>query len=259
MSIKNYIINVSDSFVHPSRKLKNLNGKRGNGERRLYIGNDFKLIEKFTSKPWTFEFTCYKSSIPSVKNVIIIAQNGKKDTRRFYVGVKGTSNANVKLFDEVRKNVTPQDTCFIIQEEDTCFKAYVVDISEACKLNRRHCSHSKIAIRWLEHESKKIGKYIRHAENGGEYSIMTEKGYKWPVDGVCEETKTIYEFYGDYYHGNPSKYSGDDLYHGIPYSIKWEKDKKKREAFEALGYTVVTIWESEWNLVEKSIKESDIL
>jgi hypothetical protein len=127
--------------------------------------------------------------------------------------------------------------------------------SENIKGTKHTAGYSKIAIRWLDHEAKKQGVKIRHAENGGEFSIRSKKGYKLPVDGFCEETNTVFEFYGDYFHGNPKRFKGDDLYHGTPYSQKWKKDEIKTKAFEDLGYKVVIMWESDWVQYEKSLKD----
>ena len=39
---------------------------------------------------------------------------------------------------------------------------------------------------------------IQHAENGGEFYIQGIG----KVDGYCQETNTVYEFHGSYWHGN---------------------------------------------------------
>ena len=49
------------------------------------------------------------------------------------------------------------------------------------------------------------GANIKHALNGGEKRLtIGDKTYK--VDGFCEETNTIYEFYGCFWHGCPKCY-----------------------------------------------------
>ena len=50
--------------------------------------------------------------------------------------------------------------------------------------------------RWLKFLSEKFKIKIKHAKNGGEVSCGAFK-----LDGVCEETKTIFEFHGCYWHG----------------------------------------------------------
>ena len=46
---------------------------------------------------------------------------------------------------------------------------------------------------------------IRHACNGGEVVIQIN-GKTYKVDGYCENTKTIYQFHGCYFHGCSSCY-----------------------------------------------------
>jgi len=252
--MRKYVINVSDSFVHPIQKMKKDVGKVGHGERRLYVGNDNSVTTLLASKPWVFDFSKFCEPRDEIRNITLVKQDGKEDTRRFYLGVKNTTNENVKLFDEVRKSVLPQKTCFVVEEKDDVFHATVLEAEKVDKTAGKKGGYSKIAIRWLEHEAVKNNIKIKHAENGGEFCFRTQKGYKWPVDGFCEDTKTVYEFYGDYYHGNPKRFSGSDLYHGVPYSQKWEKDQCKRKTFEDLGYRVVVMWESDWIEHEKLSK-----
>lgn len=67
--------------------------------------------------------------------------------------------------------------------------------------NKCSNNYSKKSIRWLEHIAKTSNIFIQHALNIGEYRHI----YKF--DGYCKETNTVYEFYGDYWHGNPKKYN----------------------------------------------------
>ncbi len=72
---------------------------------------------------------------------------------------------------------------------------------------------------------------------------------KWyVVDAFDPNTNTIYEFYGDYWHGNPK------IYH--PYKVNKQKKKtfgklykitvEKENNLKKLGYNVISIWESDW-------------
>ena len=53
-------------------------------------------------------------------------------------------------------------------------------------------------MRWLQSETKTRGIEIKHALNGGEQRI---NGHY--VDGYLEESRTVFEFYGCYWHGCP--------------------------------------------------------
>ena len=55
-------------------------------------------------------------------------------------------------------------------------------------------NYSKKALMWLLHVEQTEGCRIRHARNGRE--VRLPEVYNFSVDGYCEETRTVYEFYG---------------------------------------------------------------
>jgi hypothetical protein len=68
--------------------------------------------------------------------------------------------------------------------------------------------HSKKSIQWLEFLAEKNKVTIQHARRGGEvmlpwYDEKTKKTYHWKFDGYDSTNKTVYEFYGCYFHGCP--------------------------------------------------------
>jgi hypothetical protein len=114
-------------------------------------------------------------------------------------------------------------------------------------------NHSKSQIKWLNFMSGLYCNEIQHAENGGEYKIPSSR---YTVDGYCQKTNTIYEFHGDFWHGNPKKYKSYDL---NPCSIKtygelYNKTIEREQYIKDNGYNLVVIWESEWIMLNKSIR-----
>lgn len=113
--------------------------------------------------------------------------------------------------------------------------------------------YSYDCILWLESTMKKEGIHIRHALNGGEYKIP---GTRYKADGYCEETNTIYEFYGDYWHGNPEVYDSTAMNKviGKPMGELYQKTIKRETQLILLGYNIIVTWENNWNnLNRKSI------
>lgn len=110
--------------------------------------------------------------------------------------------------------------------------------------------HSRVAIKWLDMLMKQEGIFIQHACNKGE-KLIRFQDHKFYVDGYCKETKTVYEFYGDAYHGNLDKYDFKDRPHPynkiITASQLWAKTKFREWLLQRAGYRVVTIWQSEFN------------
>lgn len=98
---------------------------------------------------------------------------------------------------------------------------------------------SKVETRWLDALAIDPKYRQKHLEVNG-------KIYK--VDAYVDETNTVYEFYGDYWHGNPSIYSPDDINPSShkSYGLLYEKTKQRELTLKEAGYNLVTIWESEF-------------
>jgi hypothetical protein len=100
---------------------------------------------------------------------------------------------------------------------------------------------SKIETMWLDSHR------VPNDQNHRQVSVLKNKRIK--VDGFIPETNTVYEFWGDYWHGHPTRYKPSDI---NPTSKKtfgdlYEKTQQKRQAILAAGYNLVEIWESDWD------------
>ena len=101
---------------------------------------------------------------------------------------------------------------------------------------------SKMSIIWLNYMSN--GCNIKHALNGSEKKLtIGNKTYK--VDGFCEETNTVYEFYGCFWHGCPKCYRPNII------NTKSQKDMgalndltvEKHNTIKNAGYNHVSTYE----------------
>ncbi len=76
------------------------------------------------------------------------------------------------------------------------------------------------------------------------------KGVKraYVVDAFDPNTKTIYEFDGDFWHGNPEKYPRYEINPKTKktFGSHYADTLRKKKLLMEEGYTVVSIWESEW-------------
>jgi G:T-mismatch repair DNA endonuclease (very short patch repair protein) len=74
------------------------------------------------------------------------------------------------------------------------------------------------------------------------------------VDGFDPKTNTIYEFLGDYWHGNPKKFNRYDVHplRKIKYGKLYKETFNKFDKFKSLGYNVKYIWESDWKKWNKN-------
>jgi len=68
------------------------------------------------------------------------------------------------------------------------------------------------------------------------------------VDGKIGNT--IYEFWGDFWHGNPEKFSPDmkNTKCGKTFKELYEKTMNKRQLIKDAGFQLIEIWESEYKL-----------
>jgi predicted nucleic-acid-binding Zn-ribbon protein len=82
--------------------------------------------------------------------------------------------------------------------------------------------YSKPSILWLDFLSKFYNINIKHYLNDGEFLIPITR-YK--ADGYCKENNTIYEFHGDFWHGNPEIYKQDEINKKTNCSFKELYDK----------------------------------
>lgn len=108
-------------------------------------------------------------------------------------------------------------------------------------------NYSKICIEWLENIMKNENLYIRHANNGGE-KIIKINNIKYKFDGYCETNNTVYEFLGDFWHGNPDKYNKDDInpVNKKTFGDLYKETIKRLDIIKNEGYNIVTIWESDY-------------
>jgi len=109
-------------------------------------------------------------------------------------------------------------------------------------------NYSVKAIKWLKYISAKEKLNIRHACNGGEVAISA-KGRRHKVDGYCEETKTIYQFHGCYFHGCKACYDELAINKVSQYNMKYlyKRTKSIEKVLQDEGFTIVTIWEHDFD------------
>jgi hypothetical protein len=100
-------------------------------------------------------------------------------------------------------------------------------------------NNSKIEKSWLD--------LYNIPEGYRQYCIKVKKK-KYFVDGFDPKTNTIYEFYGDFWHGNPKKFESSKINpmlnktFGELYQMTCEREK----LFVVLGYNIIGIWESDY-------------
>jgi hypothetical protein len=112
--------------------------------------------------------------------------------------------------------------------------------------------YSKISLEWLDFLKESIPDII-HIKNNpdGEYIIPNTR-YK--ADGYSEKEKTVFEFDGDYWHGNIDIYEPTRILLGGKTALQlYQRTLKKRKDIEKQGLKVVSVWESDWKRGKKAV------
>lgn len=92
------------------------------------------------------------------------------------------------------------------------------------------------------------------AENRNVWLVVNNR--KFNVDALVGDT--VYEFDGDYYHGNPAKFARDKVNHkcGVTMGELHDRTVERRKEIEDAGYKVVVMWESEWKRLSSTSSRS---
>lgn len=72
---------------------------------------------------------------------------------------------------------------------------------------------------------------------------------EYRVDGFIPETNTIYEFLGDYWHGNPKLFAKNEFnkHNEISMGELYRKTFERFDNLKNMGYNINYIWESDFN------------
>lgn len=106
---------------------------------------------------------------------------------------------------------------------------------------------------WLDYMNVPNSKRCRQV------TIFVDNGAKVQVDGFDPNTNTVYEFWGDYWHGNPEVYAPEEINatNKIPFGTLYEETLKKKSAMQSSGYVVVDMWESEWKILRERLNQQE--
>ena len=179
------------------------------------------------------------------QNIRCREQNGGKDVRRYYIGPLESSKI---LWDTFRKTLIPKECSLLIKDAGEYFDCTVILNEDIPKITKS-VSVSNSQIEYFHYLEKSLTIEICGGHNGDEFKLRNpDNGYYWPIDGYhncelhkcagsketpCQWNNHVWEFQGDYFHGNPKFYKSDTNFHDKSYQEKWNKDKKKQEFYES--------------------------
>lgn len=243
MRIKNKLTYSKEQFI---KKAAAIHGNVYNYEYIKYL-NHKTPIEIICKEHGSFLQKPYHHLNGSGCQICGQKQTGKYNTAQYIEMVRNVHNN--KYDYSITKYNTSHDYLEIICPIHGKFNqiAYYHLQGSGCPMCTKN-NYSLMAIEWLNEISKKENIYIQHAENEGEYVIPNTK-YK--ADGYCEKTNTIYEFYGDCWHGNLEIYEPNTKCHPFNSNTALELYKYTMEREQTIlnrGFNLISIWESEYSV-----------
>tara|TARA_R100001015_G_C4624844_1_gene183140 strand:- start:81 stop:2288 length:2208 start_codon:yes stop_codon:yes gene_type:complete len=103
--------------------------------------------------------------------------------------------------------------------------------------------NSAQALAWLKGIAERENIFIQHADNLGEQRIQSTP---YRVDGFCEDTNTVYEYHGCYWHGCKKCFPDRNKMHPvIDKTMKqlYVNTLKRDKIIKSLGYNLIIKWE----------------
>lgn len=133
---------------------------------------------------------------------------------------------------------------------NTCKNEWYPSIHDHITNNRGcpHCckcrGYSNAQINWIDGIMQIENIIIQYALSPEGETYIPGVG---KVDGYCHQTNTVYEFHGDFWHGNPIKYQPQDI---NPVSRKtygdlYQKTIQRDQHIRNLGYNLIVKWETD--------------
>lgn len=188
-------------------------------------------------------------------------------------GYENTSNLRRKSLEEFIKQAVKihgekyDYTCFEYKNTNTpgkiicnkCMRSFNQMpnshlAGQGCKYCSKSKQYSKSQIEWLKIRKIVDNVYIQHVENEGEYKIP---GTNYRVDGYSAETNIVYQFHGDFYHGNPKRFDINVINPKLKktYGELYQKTLDTNNIILQKGFKLVEIWEWEWVILKKIKKQ----
>jgi len=182
--------------------------------------------------------SCYKSEFYSSE----IYQNKFKNSMMKKWGVAHPIQ-NVEINKRIKNTMIERYGVPYSAMNDDLLKKSV----ETSKKNNKNFGESKVQ-KYFTSEVHNI--LVAHNLQNYETNknIKNEHGKRYNVDIVIPEINLIIEFFGDYFHGNPSIYNEQDfISHKSVTRIELnKKDDIRIEALKNMGFHILIVWEDDW-------------
>ena len=137
--------------------------------------------------------------------------------------------------------------CTVCANEWSTSPASILNEGSGCPRCARLVSKGELS--WLSHCG--VPDDAQHRQ-----VILNVEGKRFKVDGYDPVTNTVYEYWGDYWHGNPAMYDSNKKHPIVKatYGELYRKTEEKRRLLVSAGYTLVEMWDSDWRKLTSTRK-----
>jgi hypothetical protein len=205
-----------------------------------------KIHGEFLQQPVVHLRGCGCQLCGSIKN----ADAKRKSTEEFIIDAVRV-HGNQYNYDNVDYINARENIIIVCSEHGEFFQSPNVHLrgGGCSKCSSRF---SNISKEWLDMIKINYPNLRTYDDIDGEYRIPNTNYY---ADGYDEKTNTIFEFQGDYWHGNPKIFQSDQINPTTKctFGELYNKTLNKRKILEDLGYKYIEVWENDWNTLKRII------
>lgn len=226
----------ADEFV---KKAKDIHGDKYEYSQVLYINNHTKVI-----------IGCPKHGVFEQMPACHLKGYGCNDCGNETISLKKLSNTQ-EFIDKARKvhginAYTYVDTVYVNNSSKviiTCPKHGDFKQTPQNHLAGSGCSKCKVSV------SNKEKRWLKFVAGDNKEFVHHYKVDKYICDGYDPKTNTIYEFNGCFWHGCSKCFTSSETnpVTGYTYEEHREKTERKRTYLIEKGFTVIEIWECDFN------------
>ena len=151
--------------------------------------------------------------------------------------------------------------CTFVKVNGTVCCSIAVGATSLCTVHQpgyvqARSGYSKVCCEFMDAYMDKHNVHVQHKHYDKLTGILVDQEHRvtgmsslsgsTKVDGWIEDTRTVLEFHGDYYHGNPEKYNLEDLNPttNCRFGLLYDRTMDRMSDLHRLGFTVVYVWEN---------------
>jgi len=211
--------------------------------------NDAEALRHWYAKQDGKTFDFQKELLYYCERDVELLKRGVLEARRIFLDITGfdpfhecitLASACMRSY---RRNFMPSDSVGIVPREG--YRGHYI---QPCK--------AKKWLWWIQHTNPTL-ELQSCLSHHGEKVLLGAR-----VDGYVEATRTVYQFHGCYWHGCTVCFPNQTAYEKnkrVEFNQRWCETQRRTARLLAEGYTVVEMWEHDWDAMPHPTFPSSLL